>query len=40
MPGAMPISLAIFDFDGTLVDSFPSFKRTINDLADRFGSTA
>jgi phosphoglycolate phosphatase len=33
----MPYSLAIFDLDGTLVDSFPWFKRTINDVADRFG---
>jgi phosphoglycolate phosphatase len=32
----MPYSLAIFDLDGTLVDSFPWFKRTINDVADRF----
>ena len=29
--------LAIFDFDGTLADSFPWFLRTINDVADRFG---
>ena len=33
----MPYSLAIFDLDGTLVDSFPWFRRTINDVADRFG---
>jgi len=33
----MPYSLAIFDLDGTLVDSFPWFLRTINDIADRFG---
>jgi phosphoglycolate phosphatase len=33
----MPYSLAIFDLDGTLVDSFPWFKRSINDVADRFG---
>src|SRR5215470_7409013 len=33
----MPYSLAIFDLDGTLVDSFPWFTRTINDVADRFG---
>ncbi|QOZ45369.1 HAD family hydrolase [Bradyrhizobium sp. CCBAU 53340] len=32
----MPYSLAIFDLDGTLVDSFPWFLRTINDVADRF----
>lgn len=34
----MPYALAIFDLDGTLVDSFPWFLRTINDVADRFGS--
>lgn len=33
----MPYLLAIFDLDGTLVDSFPWFLRTINDVADRFG---
>ena len=33
----MPYTLAIFDLDGTLVDSFPWFLRTINDVADRFG---
>ena len=33
----MPYSLVIFDLDGTLVDSFPWFVRTINDVADRFG---
>ncbi|MBR0693500.1 HAD-IA family hydrolase [Bradyrhizobium lablabi] len=33
----MPYSLAIFDLDGTLVDSFPWFLHTINDVADRFG---
>lgn len=33
----MPYSLAIFDLDGTLIDSFPWFLRTINDVADRFG---
>jgi len=33
----MPTSLVIFDLDGTLVDSFPWFLRTINDVADRFG---
>ncbi|WP_298243664.1 HAD family hydrolase [uncultured Bradyrhizobium sp.] len=32
----MPFSLAIFDLDGTLADSFPWFLRTINDIADRF----
>jgi phosphoglycolate phosphatase len=33
---SMPYSLAIFDLDGTLVDSFPWFLRTVNDVADRF----
>lgn len=33
----MPYSLAIFDLDGTLVDSLPWFLRTVNDVADRFG---
>lgn len=33
----MPHTLAIFDLDGTLVDSFPWFLRTINGVADRFG---
>ena len=33
----MPYSLAIFDLDGTLADSFPWFRRHINDVADRFG---
>jgi phosphoglycolate phosphatase len=33
----MPYSLAIFDLDGTLADSFPWFLRNINDVADRFG---
>jgi phosphoglycolate phosphatase len=32
----MPYPLAIFDLDGTLVDSFPWFLRTVNDVADRF----
>ncbi|WP_026311864.1 HAD-IA family hydrolase [Bradyrhizobium huanghuaihaiense] len=32
----MPYSLAIFDLDGTLADSFPWFLRVINDVADRF----
>jgi phosphoglycolate phosphatase len=30
-------SLAIFDLDGTLADSFPWFLRHVNDVADRFG---
>jgi phosphoglycolate phosphatase len=33
----MPYALAIFDLDGTLVDSFPWFRRPVNDVADRFG---
>jgi len=33
----MPISLVIFDLDGTLVDSFPWFLRNVNEVADRFG---
>ncbi len=32
----MPFRLAIFDFDGTLADSFPWFTRVINDTADKF----
>jgi phosphoglycolate phosphatase len=32
----MPYSLAIFDLDGTLVDSFPWFKSTLNGVADRY----
>lgn len=33
----MPYSLAIFDLDGALADSFPWFLRHVNDVADRFG---
>ncbi len=33
----MPYKLAIFDFDGTLADSFPWFLRVINSVADRYG---
>jgi len=33
----MLYSLAMFDLDGTLVDSFPWFLRHVNDVADRFG---
>lgn len=33
----MPYSLAIFDLDGTLADSFPWFLRNVNDVADHFG---
>jgi phosphoglycolate phosphatase len=32
----MRYPLVIFDLDGTLVDSFPWFKRVLNDVADRF----
>lgn len=32
----MRYSLAIFDLDGTLVDSFPWFLRHVNHIADRF----
>lgn len=33
----MRYSLAIFDFDGTLADSFSWFSRVVNDAADKFG---
>lgn len=33
----MTYRLAIFDFDGTLADSFPFFAATFNELADRHG---
>ena len=33
----MKYRLAIFDFDGTLADSFPWFLHVVNDVADRFG---
>jgi phosphoglycolate phosphatase len=33
----MRYSLAIFDLDGTLADSFPWFLRNVNEVADRFG---
>lgn len=29
--------LSLFDFDGTLADSFPFFAETLGDVADRFG---
>jgi phosphoglycolate phosphatase len=32
-----PYALAIFDLDGTLVDSFPWFLTHLNGIADRFG---
>lgn len=33
----MKYRLAIFDFDGTLADSFPFFTATFNELADKHG---
>jgi phosphoglycolate phosphatase len=33
----MRYRLVIFDFDGTLADSFPWFCRILNEVADRFG---
>jgi phosphoglycolate phosphatase len=33
----MRYRIAIFDFDGTLADSFPWFLEIVNDVADRFG---
>ena len=35
--GPMPYRLAIFDFDGTLADSFPWFLGMVNGLADEHG---
>lgn len=32
----MRYRLAVFDFDGTLADSFPWFLRVVNDAADRY----
>jgi phosphoglycolate phosphatase len=32
----MRYQLVIFDFDGTLADSYPWFSRVINDVADRY----
>jgi phosphoglycolate phosphatase len=32
-----PFRLAIFDFDGTLADTFPWFIRSVNGVADKFG---
>ena len=36
-PQHVPCSLAIFDLDGTLADTFPWFLRNVNGVADRFG---
>ena len=36
-PLASPVRLAIFDFDGTLADTFPWFMRVVNGVADRYG---
>ncbi|HEY0301761.1 MAG TPA: HAD hydrolase-like protein [Rhizomicrobium sp.] len=33
----MPYRLALFDFDGTLADSFPWFTTVVNDVADKYG---
>jgi len=33
----MPYKLIIFDFDGTLADTFPSFVRVFDQAADRYG---
>ena len=33
----MKYRLAIFDLDGTLVDSFPWFMSVVNSVADRHG---
>src|SRR5215217_7800455 len=33
----MSFRLVIFDFDGTLADTFPCFSRVLNGVADRFG---
>jgi phosphoglycolate phosphatase len=33
----LPPDLYLFDFDGTLADSFPWFGKVLNDVADRFG---
>src|SRR5690606_27708402 len=32
-----PYRLAVFDFDGTLADTFASFTHLVNRLADEFG---
>jgi phosphoglycolate phosphatase len=33
----MPYRLALFDFDGTLADSFPWFATVVNEVADKYG---
>src|SRR3954451_14893141 len=33
----MTYKLVLFDFDGTLADTFPWFSRVLNGVADRFG---
>jgi phosphoglycolate phosphatase len=33
---ALKYRLVIFDFDGTLADSFPWFQRVLNDVADKY----
>lgn len=40
MMGLMRYRLAIFDFDGTLADSFSWFLGVVNRLADDSGSAA
>jgi phosphoglycolate phosphatase len=35
----MKYRLIVFDFDGTLADSFPFFVSVVNTLADRFART-
>jgi phosphoglycolate phosphatase len=37
VPGGLPPRLAIFDFDGTLADTFPWFVSVVNDVADKYG---
>lgn len=36
MPASPPIRLVVFDFDGTLADSFDWFVGAVNEAADRF----
>lgn len=37
LPAAMPYRLALFDFDGTLADSFPCFLAALDAAAARYG---